>query len=109
MAHLVSQRQVSMAVHRMAVRQHSSSMTTDKDKPHAGAYKDLSEEVVLRMDADFAMVWVENGQAGTGFSVSQQWPVDTQDARAAHMKRIAKAFEFMAQWARREAGETSLH
>lgn len=86
-------------------------MTTDKDKdkPRAWAYKDLSEEVALRMDADFAMVWVENGQAGTGFSVSQQCPPDSPASRAEHMQRSAKAFEFMAQWARREAGETPLH
>lgn len=78
----------------------------EADEMPRGKYEDFAMELTHRLDAEFSVLWVEGGKRGNGMCVQHTY---TDKEKPEKMRRVAKAFEYLAEWARKEAGDATLH
>ena len=71
-----------------------------------GKYDDLAIELADRLEAQFSLLYVLGGNKGNGMSVQHMY---TEEEKPEKMRLIAKTFDFLADWARKEAGDRASH
>lgn len=78
----------------------------ENDEMPRGKYEDFAMELTHRLGAEFSLLWVQGGKRGNGLCVQHTYGDDEKPAK---MRHVAKVFEYMAEWARKEAGDATLH
>lgn len=71
-----------------------------------GKYDHLAAELAERVEAEFSLLVVVGGNQGNGMSVQHGYADADKPEK---MRRLAKMFDFLADWARREAGDVAAH
>jgi len=71
-----------------------------------GKYDDLAIELADRVEAQFSLLYVLGGNKGNGLSVQHMY---TEEEKPEKMRFLAKTFDFLAEWARKEAGDRASH
>jgi len=71
-----------------------------------GKYDHLAKELSERLEAEFSLLYVLGGKHGNGLCVQHSY---TDAEKPEKMRRLATMFDFLADWARREAGDVAAH
>jgi adenylylsulfate kinase-like enzyme len=71
-----------------------------------GKYDHLATELAERLEAEFSLLYVLGGKHGNGLCVQHTY---TDAEKPEKMRRLATMFDFLADWARREAGDVAAH
>ncbi len=71
-----------------------------------GKYEHLAGELASRLEAEFTLLCVLGGNQGNGLCVQHTY---SDSDKPEKMRRLATMFDFLADWARREAGDVTAH
>jgi hypothetical protein len=110
LAHLVSYNLTTISLASNPGARNREIKMSDNNK-HAsiaiqGKYDHLAAELAERLEAEFSLLVVLGGKQGNGMSVQHSYADADKPEK---MRRLAKMFDFLADWARREAGDVAAH